>query len=218
MKLSRYNQFITEAKINRYVDEICNKYDIKNYTINEDESIDVNGNVNMCNDRYLAQIPIQFRNINGNFYCHNNNLLSLANCPKKVRGHFNCSLNLLTSLEGSPNIVEGNFYCHHNNLSSLKGISIIYGDIAAQHNKIKDLNGFPENYEGYLQLYNNPLHKVISIFTDGSKTSIVKVINLFNEYDVIHGNKVILRRLDEVAYELKMILPENLTFENYEII
>jgi hypothetical protein len=47
MKLFRYKNFIKESKEN--IDSICKKYDIKNYTINDDGSIDVDENVYLSN-------------------------------------------------------------------------------------------------------------------------------------------------------------------------
>ena len=42
MKLFKYDQFIKESKED--IDSICKRYGIKNYTINKDETIDVDGN------------------------------------------------------------------------------------------------------------------------------------------------------------------------------
>ena len=41
------------------IDSICKKYNITNYTINSDGSIDVDGDVNLSN-RGLTKLPLKF--------------------------------------------------------------------------------------------------------------------------------------------------------------
>ena len=70
--------------------KLCKKYKIKNYSINPDFSIDVEGNVNLS---YLSlkSLPLRF---------------------SRVEGYFDCRYNLLTTLEGSPREVK---YLHCSN-------------------------------------------------------------------------------------------------------
>ena len=81
------------------IHNICNEYDIDNYTINPDGSIDVDDNVNL-NYRDLTKIPIKFNKVSGNFDCFRNQLTSLEGCPKEVGGYFSCSNNKLSTLDG----------------------------------------------------------------------------------------------------------------------
>ena len=76
--------------------QLCKKYKIKNYSINPDFSIDVEGNVNLS---YLSlkSLPLRF---------------------SRVEGYFDCRYNLLTTLEGSPREVKY-FYCSHNPVSEI---------------------------------------------------------------------------------------------------
>jgi hypothetical protein len=55
------------------IEEICKEYGIENYTINSDWSIDVDGDVHLSN-RNLTKLPLNFRNVSGNFYCSYNQL------------------------------------------------------------------------------------------------------------------------------------------------
>ena len=55
------------------IHEICSKYYITNYTINEDGSIDVDGSVNFFNES-LTELPLKLRNVGYNFDCGNNRL------------------------------------------------------------------------------------------------------------------------------------------------
>jgi hypothetical protein len=49
---------------------ICKKYDIQNYSINSDGSIDVDGYVALF-DKGLTKLPLRFRNVTGDFNCNN---------------------------------------------------------------------------------------------------------------------------------------------------
>jgi hypothetical protein len=95
---------------------ICEKYNITNYTVNPDGSIDVNGDVFLWN-RELTELPLVFNKVTGNFDCDYNNLTSLKGCPRWVGGCFSCNKNQLTSLEFSPDYVGGSFDCYTNQLT-----------------------------------------------------------------------------------------------------
>tara|TARA_R110000822_G_C15068291_1_gene468301 strand:- start:29 stop:565 length:537 start_codon:yes stop_codon:yes gene_type:complete len=101
------------------IKEICKKYKIENYTINDDGSVDVDGNVNLSTGD-LKEIPLNFNKVSGSFWVDGNGITSLKGSPKKVGGRFDCSMNNLTSLEGGPKIVD-RFVCSNNNLTDLKG-------------------------------------------------------------------------------------------------
>ena len=98
------------------IDEICRKYDITNYTINDDGTIDVNGGVNLYN-KGLTELPLRFNKVTGSFNCDYNRLTSLKGCPRWIGGNFSCAGNKLTSLEFSPDYVGGFFWCDYNNLT-----------------------------------------------------------------------------------------------------
>jgi len=97
------------------IKSICKKYGIKNYTINPDGSIDVDGSVNLSYQK-LTKLPLNFNRVTGNFYCHNNRLTSLEGGPKEVGEYFSCHDNRLTSLEGGPKEVGVYFFCYNNPL------------------------------------------------------------------------------------------------------
>ena len=90
--------------------KICHEHSIKNYSINSDMSIDVNGTVNFYG-REFKQLPLIFNKVSGHFDCHScTNLVSLQGSPKEVDGYFDCSdcINL-TSLQGAPKEVGKDF-------------------------------------------------------------------------------------------------------------
>ena len=53
------------------IDSICKKYDITNYTINSDGTIDVDGIVNLY-DKRLTKLPLKFGKVTGYFDCSSN--------------------------------------------------------------------------------------------------------------------------------------------------
>ncbi|MEG7685949.1 hypothetical protein, partial [Listeria monocytogenes] len=74
---------------NSKINSICKKYNIENYVINSNGSIDVGDDVLIYN-KGLTKLPLKFN---------------------RVDGEFNCSYNQLTTLEGCPNYVGCNFFC-----------------------------------------------------------------------------------------------------------
>ena len=58
------------------IEEICEDFNIRNYTINSDGSIDVSGNVIFNND-FMVRIPLKFNKVYGNFTIMHINLNNL---------------------------------------------------------------------------------------------------------------------------------------------
>ena len=143
---------------------LCKTFDIKNYTINKDLSIDVDGDVSL---RYLniIKLPLKFKSVSGNFFIDNNKLKTLENCPidiggdfyayknnfeslkffpKKIGGDIYISYNKIKNLEGLPDIVNGSLYVNRCSLTSLLGCPRIIEDIfSAANNSIKSIKGGP---------------------------------------------------------------------------
>jgi len=213
MKLFRYQNFINESKED--IHSICKKFGIKNYTINQDGSIDVDRNVYL-NAKKLIELPLKFGKVGGDFYCHYNNLTSLEGSPREVGGDFHCNGNKLTSLEGSPHSVGGIFNCFHNELTSLEGISkYISGTIYCENNQLRDVNGIKDGWRGEFFIYANPVAEIFKLFPSNRWD---EVIEYLNEYDVIRDGKVvILQALELVFYEMGLEVPEIEHIKGYEI-
>ena len=101
------------------------QYDIKNYTINDDFTIDCEKV--KIHDTDLEFFPeyIQFNVCHGWFSISENKLITLRGCPYIVYGNFGCSVNQLNSLEFCPKRVQkwvnsinihyqGDFFCTEN--------------------------------------------------------------------------------------------------------
>ena len=179
-----------ESSNDQEIHDICDKYRIKNYSINEDGSIDVDGNVDL-GDKNLSKLPIKFGKVGG-FYCYNNKLTSLDGSPGYVGGDFYCQYNQLTSLEGAPSHVGRDFYCSYNQLTSLEDV--------------------PSYVGGNFDCVGNPIYEIYYLFN--SK----KCIDSINEYDVIQGKSIVLSRLEEVYHELGMEVPGKFNFKYYKLI
>ena len=100
------------------IDNICNHYNIRNYTINSDGTIDVDGSVNFSNKK-LRKIPLKFNKVSGSFYCYENELTSLEGCPNYVGSVFSCGFNELTSLDGCPKEVGERIFFNGNPISRI---------------------------------------------------------------------------------------------------
>jgi hypothetical protein len=150
------------------IEQILNKLGVKNYTINSDQSVDVNGDVSIS-DRKLTQIPVKFGYVSGTFWCHINNLTSLEGAPREVGGDFYCTDNNLTSLKGAPREVGGDFWCYGNNLTTLEGSPREVGKhFICRGNKLTSLQGAPREVGGSFWCFENefkaePDHSFIRI-------------------------------------------------------
>ncbi len=72
--------------------QFLEEHGIKNYSINEDGIVDVDGDVDLS-DKNLTSIPVQFGRVSGWFDCSHNQLTSLKGAPREVEGWFYCRIN-----------------------------------------------------------------------------------------------------------------------------
>ena len=144
---------------NEMIKDWLKKYDIRNYTINDDFTIDVAESI-FIEGKQLTEFPeyIQFGVINGYFNCSKNYLISLRGCPRKVRGYFSCRGNKLTSLKGAPKEVGNYFNCSDNQLTSLeKAPEKVGSSFYCSNNKLTSLVGAPKKVEGSFDCSHNQL-------------------------------------------------------------
>ena len=147
-----------EVKSKEEVEKILKELGIRNYTINDDLTVDVDGNVDITK-KELSKIPVNFNKVSGDFMCYYNKLISLKGCPIEVGGDFNCHTNQLTTLEGGPKIVKGdNYYCKSNKLMSLKGApEEVKNWFTCSKNELTTLEGGPKIVKGFYDCYENKL-------------------------------------------------------------
>ncbi|NBP59030.1 hypothetical protein EBU71_21275, partial [bacterium] len=113
--LKRFNE--SSGQSLEEIRKICEKYDIRNWSLNEEGLVDVDHFVDLRNQK-LAELPLKFGRVAGVFFCNFNNLTTLDGAPEQVGDDFYCYENKLTSLEGGPKEVGGDFYCYENKLTS----------------------------------------------------------------------------------------------------
>lgn len=83
---------------------------IDQWIVNDDGSIDVNGNVEFSSHiKYLSKIPLRFNKVTGDFDCSGLGLKTLEGCPIEVGGTFDCTYSQFSSLEYAPKKVGGAF-------------------------------------------------------------------------------------------------------------
>ncbi|MCK9476332.1 MAG: hypothetical protein M0R46_10450 [Candidatus Muirbacterium halophilum] len=217
--IKTFNENINRSEI----DSICEKYNITNYTINDDGSIDVNGDVNLKRNN-LRELPLKFRKVTGNFYCNdnqltnlkdspqhvggdffcsNNKLISLDGVPQSIGGYFSCSYNQLISLEGAPKSIGGYFSCSGNNLTSLEGApKRVSGLFLCYSNDLKNIDYLPKYYKE-LDISNNPISKIIKLFTTSNENGRISnredkdLIMDFIDAEIIQQDKLLVNRLVE---------------------
>jgi len=164
--------------------EVCERHRIKNYTINDDLSIDVDGNVDLSS-RNLEYLPLRFNYIEGSFDCSNNELKTLEGCPQIVNGDFDCSDNKLESLEGSPKTVGVDFYCYKNEL--------------------KDLEHFPE-VSGTIDIEDNIVYCLVYTFINKADSFMIED---FNDYEIVRNrDTVMLDRLQTFIRDNDLEMPD----------
>jgi len=139
------------------VEEVLELYKIENYTINDDLTVDVDGDVVLV-FKNLTMMPVKFGKVGDHFYCANNQLTSLVGSPKEVGGSFECYGNELTSLKGAPREVGGSFFSANNQLTSLKGSPReVGGDFYCYNNQLTSLKGAPREVGGDFDCVGNQL-------------------------------------------------------------
>jgi hypothetical protein len=142
-----------------FIHEICEKYNITNYTINGDGSIDVVGDVWLDN-KGLTELPLTFNKVSGNFICSTNELTTLKGSPRWVGGFFSCNHNQLTSLEFGPDYITLDYFCTNNKLVDNyceTEIGISFCTTLKQDGLILNLYKMATNYNEWRKLYKRKL-------------------------------------------------------------
>ena len=198
--------------------EVCNRYRINNYTINDDLSIAVEGHVNLAY-KNLEYLPLRFNYVSGDFSCYDNKLKTLEGCPQTVSGSFDCYRNKLITLEGSPSVVNGNLICYDNKLETLEGSpKTINGNFLCFVNKLKDLEYFPE-VSDYINIRDNPVNLLVYTFIENEETDSF-MIEDFIDYEIVRNrDTVMLDRLQTFIRDNDLEMPDlKIIKKHYKII
>ena len=195
--------------LSRYIDSICEKFKIDNYTVNEDGTVDVDGDVELS-DKGLKKLPLKFGRVTGHFFCDKNQLSNLEGSPNYVGGGYHCHYNKLTTLEGAPNEVGGDFYCHVNNLVTLEGSpSRVGGGYYCYNNSLINLEGAPKEVGYRFVCNNNPIWEVWRLFPDWK--SFMDSL----DWEYLRGEDIVRVRFQEALDELNIEMPNSINGWNY---
>jgi len=166
--------------------EVCEKYDIRKYTINDDLSIDVNGGVFLRNKK-LEYLPLRFNYVSGSFNCsYNRKLRSLKGSPQTVSGDFYCNSSGLKTLEGCPQTVGGDFNCYSNELKSLEGSPQTVGD--------------------GINIEENTVNLLVYTFIENADSFMIED---FNDYEIVRNrDTVMLDRLQTFIRDNDLEMPD----------
>jgi hypothetical protein len=162
----------------------------KNYTIRDDNVVDVKGYVDL-KVANLYYLPFRFGKVDGDFDCGYNHLMSLDGCPEEVGYSFSCNNNdWLKTLEGGPKKVGLNYNCNYcKSLESLKGCAKeVGGKFQCNNCNLKSLEGSPEKVGDDFVCTNNHLKSLdgISRVIDGNSIFVYdnKIENKFTFKDL----------------------------------
>lgn len=149
----------------------CEELNIKNYTINNDGTVDVNGNLSIYITRdkvkvnESTKILINFNKIHGNadivVVWHKRGRGGVTELPftfNEVGGNFSANGCQLESLRGCPKKVGGFFAVIRNNLTTLEhSPTTVGGNFLANESHLTSLKGAPEYVGGNFDISDNNL-------------------------------------------------------------
>ncbi len=192
--------------------EVCG---FREYKINDNLVVDVNGTVNLANAD-LEEIPLQFGVVSGSFYCENNKLKSLKGAPHTVGEMFVCSNNQISTLNGGPELVGCSFLCANNRLSNLTGAPKLIGSNVSPYH---DTGNFDCRYNPLIEL-GAPETQLFAlgkfIFTGNCnyEPSHIPELTRFQHFSPFASEKICAGDFNSVVNNLKRIREEKALFES----
>lgn len=199
--LKSYNESLFSVRKEGII-KLCKKYAISNYIINDDLSVDINGDVSLDNlDKIhnVDYIPLNFNHVSGNFDISYNSLASLKGCPKYVGGNFNCAYNDLTSLEFGPLYVGGDYSAVENHLVTLDYLPNSCTELFISNNFITNVSsqqiskidiGYFDGI-GYnpFDIFMDVIMKFLNI--EINQKTYLEIVDKLEEFEVIKENTII---------------------------
>lgn len=202
-----------------FIMELCRKYKIKDYTINDDNSIDVGSptNTNNCvnlHDYGFTKLPLVFNNVYGDFSCGHNQLKSLEGAPKYVDGACDFSNNQLEDLTYCPKNVQEELFLNNNNIKDTSKLNdVSCRSVALEFNKITNIsndvlnkvsisieNGIGSNpFDTLLHSLISLLHSDIEYGSEKYDNAYLDICGRLDEFEVIKNqNQIDVISLNQV--------------------
>ncbi len=168
---------------------ICEHYGIENYTINENLTVDINGD--FIFNHIVTKLPIKLNKVSGNIYINNCGLTTLEGLPEYIND-IELTGNRLTNLIGFPKHCNGNIDLSNNQLTSLEGIPKgINGNLTLYKNKLTNTDYFPDVVEGYIDIIANP----ITHFT--KQCDCWSIFSIFSNYKRFYKDEIMFELSDQ---------------------
>jgi hypothetical protein len=202
--LKKFNE-----EVEKSIEEWCEELRLLRYTINKDDSVDVDGFVHISIPN-LRKIPIQFGKVYDGFMCFDNSLETLEGCPKEVSGSFYCDNNRLSTLKGCTKVIGWNFNCSKNILESLEGgPEKVRFQYSCHNNNLKSLEGYPKKIGGDFECHHNPIYEVYKIFG-----RLDKYLDSL-DYKYLRGTNIVRGRFKKACEDAEIKMPDSIPGYKY---
>lgn len=171
-------------------------YDIYNYKINDDGSIDIDGDCIITNMPYDT-IPFKINKVDGDFKLMTSNVTSLKNSPTIIDGRCEIVSNpFLLSLDGISKEISDTISIENNHrIKNLIGLQdIVYKSFLCTRNiNLTSLEGCPRIINGNIDITNNNITN-LKFFPEYVKNDCrvcrTRITNLTGLPDTIHGDLI----------------------------
>ena len=197
MKLKYFKEHLeqpTSFPMNKAdVENRCLFYDIQNYSINDDLTIDIHGDFDHSGDGVVDVFFVKFNKVEGSFDVSGNYLKTLEGWfPKEVGEFIEVSKNNLTDLKGSPKISNGSFYCQDNELTTLKGCpEEIRGTFDVSYNELESFEHCAKLVTGYFLAESNYIKNLKHLPSEISRLDL-----RFNHIENLEGCPDVSRKIN----------------------
>lgn len=137
--------------------DFCEEHGILGYTIHDDGTIDVDGDVDLSS-RGLEALIVKFGVVHGEFSVAYNKLTTFYGFPTSVTRSLYCESNQIRYFKHCPSIIGGSFLVSDNKISNFDDFpQVIGGDVYLGRNNFTKLDNMPEIINGSLFLSQNYL-------------------------------------------------------------
>lgn len=178
-------------KTREEIEALCEGFNFDGiYTINDDLTIDVDGDVYLDNEGF-TKLPVRFRNVSGDFDCSSNSLTDFEGCPITVGGAFNGKDNNVNTLKFFPNEIAETIDLSDNKICNIDNDYLLSNDSWLEEFLSCDFS-------------DNPLQKLLSylrniLYQENKEDDDFKSIyDRLHEFEVIKDNRIDLLSMENL--------------------
>lgn len=146
---------VNYSDLQKKIDKWLIDQEISNYTINDDNTVSVDGDLELIGLRY-KQLPVTFKEVTGDIKITGGMLANLQGLPKEINGHLSIASADNITLIGAPRRVGG-LDIHGTILTTFTSSPIreITGDVTLTAMNLTNLMGLPAEISGSLTINSN---------------------------------------------------------------